>query len=56
MRTLNPKKLKISCRAPTSANDGISLQYFVTLIFDSFSSKLGLRFHRWFFFVRKGAF
>ena len=36
-------------KAPTSANNGIFLQYFATLNFDSFSSKLCIRFHRCFF-------
>ena len=38
------------CRAPTSANDGIFLYYFATLISERFSTKLCLRFHRWCFF------
>ena len=42
------------CWAPTSANDGFSI-YFSVLNFDSFSTKFCLRFHRWYFFVRKGA-
>ena len=42
------------CWAPTSANDGFS-KYFSVLNFDSFSTKFCLRFHRWYFFVRKGA-
>ena len=45
------------CRAQTSANDGNFLQYFATLIPNSFSTKVCLRFHGWcFFFVRKGNF
>ena len=47
------------CWAPTSAYDEIFLQFFATLIFDSFSTKVSLRFHRccfsfsWRFFWKK---
>ena len=37
------------CRAPTSVNDGICFWYFATLKFESFSTKVCLRFHRWWF-------
>ena len=45
-----------NCRASTSVNDGIFFWYFATLIFDSFSSKVCLRFHPWCFFCQKRSF
>ena len=44
------------CCAPTSSNDGIFLQYFRMLTFNSFSTKVCLRFHRWYFFSEKEPF
>ena len=38
------------------ANSGILLEYFATLIFNSFSTKLCLRFHHWFFPSEKDLF
>ena len=52
--TLLSKEIKII--ATNSTNDGIFLWFFATLSFDSFSTKVCLRFHWDAFFVRKRAF